>query len=203
MSGHSKGGNDTFSTEGGFNTFYGAAGGNMSDHSKGGNDSFTAVLAGEAFNVFCGDAGGNLSGHAQGGNDSFTTSVNTFYGDAGGEMSDFARGGDDVAVFSGISDDDIQGTNDATGDAFTMSGHAVGGNDTLTGGDARGSAVDADLASHVTTFSGAMRASCPVSLAAATMFSPGAITAALERLTTSCTAMPLPCPAKARAATTS
>jgi hypothetical protein len=89
--------------------------------------------------------------HAQGGNDSFTTSVqsdldlifsfvlhnNIFFGDAGGEMSDFARGGDDLAVFSGIVGDEvIVAANDATGDAFTMSGHAVGGNDVLTGGDA-------------------------------------------------------------------
>ncbi len=54
-------------------------------------------------------------------------------------MSDFARGGDDVAVFSGIvGDAQIRATNDATGDAVTMSGHAVGGSDILTGGDASG-----------------------------------------------------------------
>jgi hypothetical protein len=123
----------------------------MSDHSKGGNDTFTEVAqpAGGVTNIFYGDAGGNMSGFAQGGNDSFSASgstatgslgsfVSIFYGDAGGDMSGSAHGGDDVAVLLDIVDvfsPALQPVNKASGDALTMSGHAVGGNDTLTGGN--------------------------------------------------------------------
>ena len=131
MSDHSKGGNDTFT--GAFfstSTFFGDAGGNMSGHAKGGDDRYT--LGGEIpSKTLYGDAGGDLSGFAKGGNDTFTSaggSQVTFYGDAGGSMSGHARGGDDVAV--------LQGTHNlAYGDAVTMLGKAVAGNDTLTGGN--------------------------------------------------------------------
>jgi hypothetical protein len=153
MSGHIEGGNDTFTggNNNSVNTFYGDAGGNMSDHSKGGNDSFMELAQpfGGVTNTFYGDAGGNISGSAQGGNDTFTASgstatgsssnfVSIFYGDAGGDMSDFAHGGDDVAVLLDIVDVFSfaqQSVNKANGDALTMSGPAVGGNDTLTGGN--------------------------------------------------------------------
>lgn len=127
----------------------------MSDHSKGGNDTFTVVgnaPPGGLINTFYGDAGGNMSGHVHGGDDSFIASgtngsfPSIFYGDAGGDMSDFAHGGDDVAVLPTVNglpnpppQIGNQTTNEATGDALTMSSHAVGGDDTLTGGNAVGS----------------------------------------------------------------
>jgi hypothetical protein len=93
-----------------------------------------------------------MSGHVHGGDDSFIASgtngsfPSIFYGDAGGDMSDFAHGGDDVAVLPTVNglpnpppQIGNQTTNEATGDALTMSSHAVGGDDTLTGGNAVGS----------------------------------------------------------------
>jgi hypothetical protein len=168
MSGHAQGGNDTFTAEQEtfLGTFYGDAGGNMSDYSKGGNDTFTAAnIKFLATNTFYGDAGGNMSGHSEGGNDSFTTRTppgvaivlpSIFYGDAGGDMSDFARGGDDLAVLSGlVGTIDDHTVNEATGDALTMSGHAVGGDDKLTGGDAGGGAqINNHLWGDATVMSG-------------------------------------------------
>ncbi|MER8518727.1 hypothetical protein NKH56_04825 [Mesorhizobium sp. M1076] len=129
---YSKGGNDTFT--GAFfstNTFFGDAGGNMSDHAQGGDDRYTDLGGAIPSKTLYGDAGGDLSGFAAGGNDNFTSaggSEITFYGDAGGSMFDHALGGDDVAVLHGTH-------NLGYGDAVTMLGSAVGGNDTLTGGD--------------------------------------------------------------------
>ena len=95
-----------------------------------------------------------MSGHAQGGNDTFKASgstgegsvnnfVSIFYGDAGGNMSGHAHGGDDVAVLLDIVDIAGFGSQsvkeEANGDALTMSDHAVGGNDILTGGNNSGS----------------------------------------------------------------
>ncbi len=143
------------------NTFYGDAGGDMTGHSKGGNDTFNGALF--ATQVFYGDAGGNMSGHAEGGDDRFTgsggaisvrrpsmampavtfsgfakggndTFINeggstvSFYGDAGATMSGHAQGGNDLATLLGTK-------NFAVGDAVTMLDATSGGNDSLSGGD--------------------------------------------------------------------
>ncbi|TIU79289.1 MAG: hypothetical protein E5W13_07900 [Mesorhizobium sp.] len=66
-------------------------------------------------------------------------------------MSDHARGGDDVAV--------LQGTNNfAYGDAGAMLGNAVGGNDTLTGGNkSSGPDVQSELYGDTFAMSGSAK----------------------------------------------
>ncbi|MEK9282101.1 MULTISPECIES: hypothetical protein [unclassified Bradyrhizobium] len=82
---------------------------------------------------------------AKGGSDTFTGrsgSANTFFGDAGGTMSGHAQGGDDEAVFAGNAPFNVRVPNFAYGDALTMTGNAVGGNDRLTGGAATGDVLN-------------------------------------------------------------
>ena len=117
----------------------------MSNFAEGGNDTFIAS-GGPSANTFFGDAQGDMSDFAKGGNDTFIGSTNTsnhFYGDAGGNMSGHAQGGDDLAVLPGSEGPSAgPGTFNidiAFGDALTMSGNAVGGKHTLTGGDTSGS----------------------------------------------------------------
>jgi hypothetical protein len=127
----SKGGNDTFMEEAPSNyTFYGDAVGSMFDFARGGDDTFAGLTF--STTTAYGDAGDDMSDHSKDGNDTFNSGMardvnNAFYGDAGGNISGHAQGRDDVAVLQGA-------TNFVYGDAITMLGNAVGGNDTLTGG---------------------------------------------------------------------
>jgi hypothetical protein len=111
--------------------FYGDAGGNISGHAEGGDDNFTGSGGPIMSKTFYGDAGGDISGFAKGGNDTFTNeggSAVSFYGDAGATMSGHTRGGDDLATLQGSK-------NFAVGDAVTMLDVAIGGKDSLSGGD--------------------------------------------------------------------
>jgi hypothetical protein len=114
-------------------TFYGDAGGDMSDFAKGGNDTFTNEGGSQV--SFYGDSGAGLSGHARGGDDvAVLQGTNNFaVGDAAA-MLGFAIGGNDsLAAGNKNSLPDV--VSHLYGDAQAISGSAQGGNDLLVGGD--------------------------------------------------------------------
>jgi hypothetical protein len=102
----------------------------LTDRARGGDDTIISV---GATNIFIGDTqaltsdsvGGN---NTQGGGGTF----NTLYGDAV-EMSERARGVDDLLQSPGSLHNPTISMSDLFGDAQTLSGSAVGGDDSLYG----------------------------------------------------------------------
>jgi hypothetical protein len=136
LSGQAQGGDDVMSFYATFlNSVYGDAL-TISDHARGGDDQIYAnVIPGVAV---VGDAE-TLSDYGVGGGDTLTSTGfgSTGIGDAT-SLTDHARGGGDLITALGSGD---KGWGEAYGDGVTMSGYAVGGDDTITGriayGDAR------------------------------------------------------------------
>jgi hypothetical protein len=138
IAGFAKGGDDTFTTEGGHQvSFYGDAGAVLAGHAQGGDD--TALLLGSE-NFAVGDALIMLA-NAQGGDDSLTggttaltDGVSRLYGDAQ-VMAGAAQGGDDI-LLGGHAGQFGRIDNFLWGDAELMSDRAMGGNDVLWAGTA-------------------------------------------------------------------
>ncbi|MGD9537850.1 MAG: calcium-binding protein [Alphaproteobacteria bacterium] len=155
---NARGGNDTLSASGNQNRLFGDAGRELRSPGRGGNDTLSAsgnenrlfgdadTLEGSArggndilsvtgdFNTLYGDANFFGSGAgAVGGNDvlSATGTGNQLYGDGGFRIASNGRGGNDVLTAVSTSGQ----SNDLYGDARELRTDAVGGNDTLIGGN--------------------------------------------------------------------
>jgi len=94
----------------------------------------TNTLVGDAQNMVVEGATGGIDQLVGGTNSGSGQVVNLLYGDAGG-MHDAQGGADNVTGGDNISTDAGSSVeNDLYGDSFDLSGSAIGGNDTLTGG---------------------------------------------------------------------
>ena len=146
MSGHAKGGNDSFTAT--RSASNGATGDalTMSDHAVGGNDDLTCGITGSTFgpggNILRGDAAA-MSGSAHGGNDvlaggsndgSGSGQVNNFlYGDAP-SLSGASEGGNDILI-AGTAAPGCTVVNEMWGDGLLSDG-ARGGQDQFVFKDA-------------------------------------------------------------------
>src|SRR5258707_11444591 len=88
---HQHGTDDALSGDPNTNILIGDAGGSMFDFSRGGNDTFTT--GGSFDTTFYGDAAGRMFDFAQGGDDTFTGATsenvtNTAYGDESSDKTD-------------------------------------------------------------------------------------------------------------------
>jgi hypothetical protein len=112
----------------------------LSGHAHGGNDTITA--SGRSSVTLYGDAQ-VIEDHAQGGNDTVIVGASRFgltgFGDAQ-IITDHGRGGDDVVSGQGFGSVPQQ----LYGDAYTLSGSAIGGNDTVIGANGGPSQIYGD-----------------------------------------------------------